>query len=162
MKAQYTPSQLRSAVGITKDAFRHWKAALPPFGGGSGHGPKFTAGDLLAVLVVWLKNKDFAIHLSPISTFAQPLFETCSSAPWTALERSSLVVYLPAGQLSFIRESGHNQCRIPLVVVPLRAPVLSLRAALLTEHDLATQESLLFPPSPATLSPSGRAMEMPA
>ena len=150
MTVRYTPGQLRGAVGISQETFRHWKKALPPLRGGSGHSPRFTGGDLLAVLVVKLLTTDFAIRVSAISIISQPLFQNCNGAPWPALERGKFLVNLAAGKLRFIHESESNAVRTPVIIIPLQPLILHLRAALLAEHDFGTQESLPFPPTPAT------------
>ena len=46
MTVRYTPGQLRDAVGISQETYRHWKKALPPLRGGAGHGPRFSVGEL--------------------------------------------------------------------------------------------------------------------
>ena len=159
MTVRYTPSQLRDAVGITKETFRHWKASLPPLQGGAGHGPRFTGGDILAVLVVKLLTTDFAIRVGAISDIARPLFETCNAEPWPALERGKLIIDLPASELQFKRETEPNPFRRPAMVIPLLPSILRLRSALFTEHNFGTQESLPFPSTPTTSSASGRTME---
>ncbi len=38
---RYTPDQLREAVGLSREAFQHWKQVLPGFACGSSYGPRF-------------------------------------------------------------------------------------------------------------------------
>ena len=153
MTVRYTPGQLRDAVGISQETYRHWKKALPPLRGGAGHGPRFSVGDLLAVVVVKILTNDFAIRVSAISVIASALFETCNAVPWPALERGKLFVDLAAGGLQFIHGTESTALRTPMLVIPLLSSMLLLRAALLTEHDQSTQTSLPFPPTSTTVTP---------
>ena len=150
MTVRYTPGQLRDAVGISQETYRHWKKALPPLGGGAGHGPRFSVGDLLAVVVVKILTNDFAIRVNAISAIARALFETCNAVPWPALERGKLLVDLAAGELQFIHTAEPTRVPAPVLVIPLQPSIRRLRAALLTEYDRGTQAALPFPPTATT------------
>ena len=150
MTVRYTPGQLRDAVGISQETYRHWKKALPPLRGGAGHGPRYTVGDLLAVVVVKILANDFAIRVGAISIIAGALFKTCNAVPWPALERGKLVVNLTDGGLQFIHDAESTAFRTPVLVIPLESSILRIRAALLTELDRDPQRSLPFPPTPTT------------
>ena len=142
MTVRYTRGQLRDAVGISQETYRHWKKALPPLRRGAGHGPKYSAGDLLAAAVVRILTADFAIRVGAVSVVAPALFETCN-APWSLLERGTLIVDLSAGALQFTRESEAPTLQAPVLIVPLQSSILDLRAALLQEPDRGTQESVV-------------------
>ena len=159
MTVRYTPGQLRDAVGISQETYRHWKKALPPLRGGAGHGPRFSVGDLLAVVVVRILTNDFAIRVGAISVIARTLFETCNAVPWPALERGKLVVDLAAGELQFIQDTESAAFRTPVLVIPLRSSILRLRAALLTELGREPQRALPFPPTPTTPGSADDALE---
>ena len=150
MTVRYTPGQLKDAVGISQETYRHWKKALPALQGGAGHGPRFSVGDILAVVVVKILTNDFAIRIGAISVIAHALFETCNAVPWPALERGKLVVNLAGGGLQFIHDTESTGFGIPVLVIPLQSSILRLRAALLTELNRDSQRSLPFPPTPTT------------
>lgn len=156
---RFTPSQLRVAVGISPETYRHWKKALPPLSRGAGRGPRFTAGDLVAVFVVKMLTADFAIRVNAISAIAPALFETCNAEPWPTLERGKLVIDLAGGGLQFVHETDSFAFRAPSLVIPLQSSILHIRAALLTEHDHSSQDSLPFPPTPTAPSKKADSME---
>src|SRR3546814_4219968 len=79
MTVHYTPGQLRSAMAIPQETYRHWRKALAPLRRGTGHSPCFTAGDLLAVAIVRALTGDFAIRVGAISAVAEALFEACNA-----------------------------------------------------------------------------------
>ena len=144
MTVRYTPGQLRDAVGISQETYRHWKKVLPPLRRRAGHGPRFTAGDLLAAAVVRILTVDFAIRVGAISLVAQALFETCNE-PWSVLERGRLNVDLAAGALLFAQETESATLQTPVLVIPLQSSILDLRTALLQEpHDM--HASVVGPP----------------
>ena len=148
MAVRYTPGQLRSAVAISQQTYRHWKKALVPLRREARHSPCFTAGDLLAVAIVRTLTADFAVRVGAISAVADALFHTCNARPWPALERGKLVVDPANGRLEFQQETDHVVCGTPVLVIPLRPMVARLRCALMTDGGFDGQEPLRFPPTP--------------
>jgi len=144
----YTPGQLRSAMVIPQETYRHWKKALVPLRRGSGHSPCFTAGDLLAVAIVRILTDGFAIRVGALSTIAEALFETCNAVSWPTLERSKLIADLANGRLQIRPELENTVSETPVLVVPLRPLVSHLRDALLTDSGTDGQEMLRFPLTP--------------
>ena len=150
LAVRYTPGQMRSAVGISQQTYRHWKKTLAPMRREAGHSPCFTAGDLIAVAVLRVLASDFAIRVSALSTIAESLFDDCNTAPWPVLERGKFVVELTSGRLQFLPELDHVSGLSPVLIIPLRPMIEQLRDALLTEGKLHDQELLRFPPTPIT------------
>lgn len=148
MTILYTPGQLRNAMAIPQETYRHWKKSLVPLRRGTGHSPCFTAGDLLAIAIVRVLTVDFAIRVGAISTVAEALFETCNIASWPTLERSKLIVDLANGRLQFRPELENIVVETPMLVVPLRPLVGHLRDSLLTDGGTDNQKTLRFPPTP--------------
>ncbi len=148
MTVYYTPGQLRNAMVIPQETYRHWKKALIPLRRGSGHSPCFTAGDLLAVAVVRVLTDGFAIRVGALSTIADSLFEACNAVSWPTLERSKLIADLANGRLQIRPELENAIFEEPVLVVPLRPLVSHLRDALLTDGGAESQETLRFPPTP--------------
>jgi hypothetical protein len=66
----YTPGQLRDAVGIGQETYRHWKKALAPLRRDAGHSPCFTAGDLLAAAIVKTFVANYGMRVSALSALA--------------------------------------------------------------------------------------------
>jgi len=144
----YTPGQLRDAMVLPQETYRHWKKALIPLRRGSGHSPCFTAGDLLAVAVVRVLTDGFSIRVGALSTIADALFEACNAVSWPTLERSKLIADLAKGRLQIRPELENAIFEEPVLVVPLRPLVGHLRDALLTDGGAENQETLRFPPTP--------------
>ena len=148
MTVLYTPGQLRSAMAIPQETYRHWKKALAPLRRRTGHSPCFTAGDLLAVAIVRALTVDFAIRVGAISGVAEALFEACNTASWPILERSKMIADLANARLQFRPELENVVFETPVLVIPLRMLVCHLRDALLTDGEVDNQETLRFPPTP--------------
>lgn len=148
MTVRYTPGQMRSAVGISQQTYRHWKKALVPIRRETGHSPCFSAGDILAVTVVRVLTADFAIRVSALSAIAEPLFNDCNAVPWPVLERGKFVIELASGRLHFLQELDHVPGLTPMLVIPLKPLIEQLRDAFLTEGKRDSQELLRFPPTP--------------
>jgi hypothetical protein len=141
----YTPGQLRNAVGIGQETYRHWKKALAPFRREAGHSPCFTAGDLLAAAIIKVLVAEFGIRVSALSSLAGTIFAECNERSWPTLERSLMVIEL-IGTVVVVQPEGSGLAiDRPAMVVPLRVLTEGLRRTLLAGDDDG-QETLRFPP----------------
>ncbi len=158
MTILYTPGQLRGAISIAPETYRHWKKALGPLRRGRGHSPCFSSGDLVAVAVIRALVIDMAVRVGALAPIVGSLFELCNLSPWPALERSKLIVDLSEGQLQLQPELTENTSNRPTITIPLRLIVSRLREQLLAASDVEGQASLRFPPTPvgATAAAGGR------
>ena len=145
MAVNYTPGQLRDAVGIGPETYRHWKKALAPLRREAGHSPCFTAGDLLATAIVKILVADLGIRVSALSALADGVFEECNARSWPALERSLLVLDVAGARVLTRSEDSRLALDGPAMVLPLRLLIESLRRTLL-EGDGDGQETLRFLP----------------
>jgi hypothetical protein len=143
----YTPGQLRSAISISPEAYRHWRKALSPLSRGQGHSPCFSSGDLIAVSVVRTLTVDLSVRVGALNAIAAALFEICNGSPWPALERAKLILDLPAEHLDLRPETATVMSDRPLVIVPLAPIIARLRDQLLAANDGGEQPSLKFPPT---------------
>lgn len=141
----YTPGQLRHAVGISQETYRHWKKTLGPLRREAGHSPCFTAGDLVATAVVKILVADYGIRVSTLSSVAEGVFGECNSRSWPMLERSLLMLNIAGDSVSIQSECGGLMFDGPAMVVPLGTLIASLRRTLLA-GDGDGQEALRFPP----------------
>lgn len=156
MTVLYTPGQLRSAISIAPETYRHWKKALAPLRRGRGHSPCFSSGDLVAVSVIRSLATDMAIRVGALAPIAETLFALCNLSPWPALERAKLVIDVPGAQLQLRPELAEVVSDQPLIMVPLSPMVARLREQLLAASGSSEQASLLFPPMPINAAVSAR------
>lgn len=156
MTVLYTPGQLRSAISIAPETYRHWKKALAPLRRGRGHSPCFSSGDLVAVSVIRTLATDIAIRVGTLAPIADPLFELCNLSPWPVLERAKLVVDVAGAQLQLRPELAEVISDQPLITIPLAPMIARLREQLLAASDSREQASLLFPPMPVNAAVSAR------
>ena len=152
----YTPGQLRSAISLAPETYRHWKKALTPLRRGRGHSPCFSSGDLVAVSVIRSLAIDMAIRVGALAPIADTLFEMCNLTPWPALERAKLVIDVAGAQLQLRPELAEIVSDQPLITVPLAPMVARLREQLLAAKDSREQASLLFPPMSISAAASTR------
>lgn len=156
MTLLFTPGQLRSAVLIAPETYRHWKKALAPLRRGRGHSPCFSLGDLVAVSVIRSLAVDMAVRVGALTPIAETLFELCNLSPWPALERTKLVIDIRGEQLQLRPELAEIVSDQPLITIPLGPMVARLRGQLLATSDDQEQTSLRFPPMPISASASVR------
>ncbi len=93
-KLYYTPGQLRDIVGLSKEAFRHWKRVVPAFSSGRGHAPSFSSGDVLASAVLRRLTDTVGVRIGHLSEVAPAIFEVCNNSTLGELRNKSLVIDL--------------------------------------------------------------------
>lgn len=156
MTVLYTPGQLRSAVSITPETYRHWKKALGPLRRGRGHSPCFSSGDLVAVAVIRSLAVDIGVRVGVLTPVAEPLFELCNLSPWPVLERTKLIIDLPGAVLQLRPELAETVSDRPSITIPLGPVVAGLREQLLAASGVHEQPLLRFPPIPVGASTVAR------
>ena len=142
---RYSPGQLRDAVGISQETYRHWKKVLAPLQRRTRRNSCFTAGDMLAVALVRVMTTDFSMRIGAVSDVADRLFAMCNTTSWPVLERSRLIVDLPSQRLELRTELRDRDFETPALGLPLRPVIAKLRDALLTDGG-PEQPELSFPP----------------
>lgn len=150
MTVLYTPGQMRNAVSIAPETYRHWRKALKPLQKGRGHSPCFSSGDFVAAGVVRVLAVELGIRVGTLAPFADTLFELCNLTSWPVLERSK-IVFDVANKLATIRpESAQTLSEKPLIMVPLGPLISQLREKMLEANGVQDQHSLLFLPISVT------------
>lgn len=143
---KYTPGQLREAVGIGAETYRHWRKVIVALHRDGGHSPCYTPGDLLATSVIKVLTVDFGLRVGALETCVADLFRICNGSAWPVLERSALVVDPAGGTVELQSFPADIDSEHPVWVMPLRPLVAGLRNALLADSDRDAQGTLKFPP----------------
>jgi hypothetical protein len=118
----YTPGQLRGTVGLSKEAFRHWRRVVPAFANGRGHAPSFSSGDVLASAVLRQLTDIIGVRIGHLSDIAPAIFHVCNASSWDALQSKSLVINLQ--ERSCVAVDDHSTSVGELVVVCALAPLI--------------------------------------
>lgn len=142
----YTPGQLRSAVSIAPETYRHWKKALGPMQCARGHSPCFRSGDLVALAVVRLLTLDMGVRVGALTPIGEALFDLCNRSPWPVLERAKLIIDLPNAAILLRAEFAETPSGSPTITIPLAPVIAQLREQLLAASNEDEQPSLRFPP----------------
>jgi hypothetical protein len=151
-----TPGQVREVLGLSQDAFKHWKKVLPPLIGRNGYRPCFTHGDLIAMALVKALTEDACVQVGALEIVSTSLFDQCSKQSWAALERTVLILELPRIRVDFVPEQSNLQVAGIGIVVPCGPIVSDLRARLLMDKGDVSQGNLRFPPTVIAADTRGR------
>ena len=134
---QYTPGQLRDAVGLSKEAFRHWKRVLPAFPSGRSHGPSFSPGDVLAAAVLRRLTQSCGVRIGHLTDVSNKIFAVCNETPLEALMERVLVVDLGSQRCVTLPKAERIPGDSVVVVCPMGPVVAMLRENLLRPTPLA-------------------------
>lgn len=147
LSLKLTPGQLREVLGLSQDAFRHWKRSLQPLAGRNGYTPCFSPGDLFAIAAVQALVADAGIRVGVIAAIADELFRFATTTSWAVIERSVLVFDFASGRVAVLQETTSIRPTGIGVHLPCRPIVARLRERLLAEQDGELQQLLQFPPA---------------
>jgi hypothetical protein len=141
---RYAPGQLREATGLSKDTWHYWRKEIPWLNSSSGS-PRacFGPGELLAVAVL-KQLHSLGLPISRLVEIADGLRVHCCSSSWPQLERTSAVVELRAGKVTYL-SALPVASEQALLVLPLGPLIASLREHLFEEAPIP-QRTLVFPP----------------
>lgn len=124
---RYTPGQLRDAVGLSKEAFRHWKRVLPGFPRGKSQGPVFSPGDVLAFAVVRRLTDRCGIRVGQLRAVSRSIFDVCNETPWEVLAERMIVIDLGREECVTVRKTGRILGDNAAVVCPMAPVIATLR-----------------------------------
>ena len=142
-----TPGQLREVVGLSQDAFRHWKRVLRPLQNRNGYRPCFSPGDLLAVTIIKALQDSAGVSVGALVPSAQSLFALCGRTHWAELERSVLLFEVGKGRLSLVRQGARVSGERVICIHVLLGPLIErVRRWLCAEQPSVHQQYLRFPP----------------
>lgn len=119
---RYTPGQLRDTVGLSKEAFRHWKRIVPAFANSRGHAPTFSSGDVLASAVLRRLTDLMGVRIGSLAEVTPQIFQICNASPWEELQKKSLFIDLL--KCSCVTVNDPEFPRGELVVVCALAPLI--------------------------------------
>lgn len=144
---QFTPGQLRSAVRLSKETFRHWKRVLPAFSSRKGHTPCFTSGDVLASAIIRSMTENCGVRVGHLADISKEIFDICNSQAWAALVDMVLVVDFVKGECQLLQGSNGIPLDSTLIVCALDPIIEQLRRELLPSESSNRRGHLYLPPT---------------
>lgn len=131
-----------TALGLSKQQWRTYRAALPELNKEAGRAACFGAGDVLATSVAQIVTEELGCSLSKLTPLSREIFRLCGETAWPQLERSHLVLAFNTKRVSLASE-GMPPADLS-VCVALDPLITRFRKAFLNvEPD--HQSSLKFP-----------------
>jgi hypothetical protein len=165
---RFTQAQLREAVGLSVETYRHWRSVLPPLTSHKGRAAHFTFGDLVALGVIRRVVEELGVGVSSIALASANLFAECRGEPWLASERRYAVFSLPfrsdpqSPMEGLVDVSGTlvddgdlvQVVAAGAIIIPMEPIVTALRTKLLDNEiaDARRQPPLPFGPTRLTRS----------
>lgn len=140
---RYSQGQLRTAVDLTVEAYRHWKRVLPPLSSRKGHSTKFLIGDILAVAVLKCLTDVCSIKIGSLANISDELFRLCNTVPLDELEKLNLNVDLKNNMCKTTPLLGKFTSPDVFIVIPLATVIFELRAGLLEMQSEDVQGQMI-------------------
>lgn len=144
---RYTQSQVRDLLGISVDAFRVWRQAIPALGMHKGHAPTFTVGDIVALAALAFLVRDFGVRVNCLCSQFDEMFRSCRGKSWQSLRSSVMVFNGDAFRLENSVHLPQHPIARPVILVSCTPIVDSLRTALVATETNQSQGHLPLPPT---------------
>ena len=151
---QYTPGQVRQALGLPQETLRHWRAVFSSLDGIRGQGPAYRPSQILALAIIKRLVDDCGLPVGALKGVDAELFEVAQSRHWTVLEQGSLLVFPGRGAVEFIDGRAEVAGDQPFILLPLAPVIAQLRRALTGMEVLDDQQSFAFRPVPMSQDPA--------
>lgn len=151
-----TTGQLREVLGLSQDAYRHWKVALPPLAERQGRRARYSHGDLLALAIIKSLTEKFSVPVGSLVPVSGDIFDACGRQSWARLERSTALIFPEKWELQIAPENQPLPIGRPMFSVPCGPIIADLRSALMIDLIDDPQSSLRFPLA-AVVADRGRA-----
>ncbi|WP_145914772.1 hypothetical protein [Pseudomonas syringae group genomosp. 3] len=139
---RFVPAQVKEAIEISEETFRHWRQTLAPLKGKRGYGPCFSSGDLLSLKVV-AQLHALGVQVRHLAPHAEALFQSCSQAAWFGLEDKAILFDGESIELTSLAADPKWDTR-PRIVIPL-SPLISALRKCLSVEETSPQSNLVFP-----------------
>lgn len=98
-----TQAQVREVTGLTEPTLRVWARCVAPLADRKGKGPKFSVGDVVALLVIESAVRKLGCPISSLAPLAPALFSACARFTVNGASAGSVVV---KGEAVIILASG--------------------------------------------------------
>lgn len=115
---KFTQLQVREIIGLSQETLRYWRRILPPLQGRKGKSARFTAGDILALLIINEVVDSFGVNIAVIASISSQLFEQCQGVRWHQFRDRFLAIDARAANVSPMSKSG--------IILPSDGPLLIL------------------------------------
>jgi hypothetical protein len=142
---QLTPGQLRSVIGLSMEAYRHWKRVLPPFVARKGYAPCFSLGDVLAASILQRLTERGGIRVGHLKKVSSDLIRLCNTASWSGLKGRLLIIDLHKGTCQIAKNRLGAPCEDVVVLCPLDPVMDHVRDALQRRQPSLIQGHVPFP-----------------
>ncbi|MEX2374066.1 MAG: hypothetical protein WD942_00560 [Dehalococcoidia bacterium] len=146
---------MQEIVGLSKDAYRHWKKVLPPIAQRGGRAPCFSLGDLIAASVVYRLTVVAGVRVGHLADLSVSIFELCNTSSWTVLEGATLTIDIESRACRIDTRTPAKAVDL-LLFCRLESILGELRNALLKTQGDRSQCELRFPPTAVRAAPDRR------
>lgn len=139
---QFNQAQLRNAIGISVETFRHWKRVLPPFSARK----KYSVGDLLAAGVLRRLTDRCGVRAGYLSEISEAIVDICNAEAWASLQGKTLVIDVQRKTCALVKRARALPFQDVVVVCPLESIIVHIQKELSRDEATVAQHILHFPP----------------
>lgn len=141
----YSPGQLRKAVGLSPEAYRHWKTVLPSLSSIKGHSARFLIGDILSLAILKRLTDICSIKIGNLSDISNAIFDLCNGVSFEELKSLLLFIDLKNNSCSTHPSLLNKQHSTEvLIVVPLATIISDLHADIMEMQQEDVQGQLIL------------------
>jgi len=151
----FTQSQLRQCIGLSKETYRHWRSKIPFLAEENGRSACFTANHLLATAILFEVTQKTGVGIGSMKSVSGFIFELCSESSWSSMESSFLLIDIHSNECELQRNSDNLSKDGVKIICPLKAVISNLRSELSVNQIFGDQDYLSFAGNPSTVTSTG-------
>lgn len=142
---RYTPAQILEITRMSRETLRYWRNVLPPLEGKKGKAARYSAGDLLALLIIKEMVSAFEMNIAVIASVSQQIFTTCQGVRWHRISDKQLAIDIKGNNVSIVSTNEpYPASSGPIVLIDIDFWQSRLRELLVTDETI--QFALPFNP----------------
>lgn len=143
---QFTQEQARTLTGVSAEAVRHWRKAIPYLSSKTGKAARFSFADLLGLAVTNEVVNSFGVHIATLSAGVDALFRLLAISGPASLDGA--IVFVTATE-ALLHEAGakgidHVPAK-PALMIPLAPMIDKIQRHMLPVMPGPSQTVLPFP-----------------
>lgn len=139
---QFTQEQARTLAGVSPEAVRHWRKAIPYLSAKTGKAARYSFPELVGLAATNELVKTLGVHIAVVSGGVDALFRLLTNSNVASFQESVAVVTANHAAL----EKNVTVCEQSALIVPLHPLVARIQQCILPALPNTAQAVLPFPP----------------
>lgn len=143
---QFTPEQVRSLIGVSRETLRHWRKAIPYLSRKSGKAARFTLADVIGLAVTQELVEKLGVQIASVGKAVDMMFGLLAATSPDTLDLCQITLSSENARLQHQQSDADGMLGHAAIVVPLAPLVSGIQQSMFPIASRMRQRDLRFPP----------------